>query len=204
MESWFRRQVIRPIYEHRARWTYRRLRKWIRPEDRVLDIGAGDCRVDELLQRKTGCQVTPVDVEDFNTTALPLVMFDGTRLPFDDQSFDVALIVFVLHHAEDPRAVLAEARRVTRRHVIVFEDVNQTGWDRWTFRGFHRLLEWSERISLPHHELSPEQWSALAAEVGFAEDWRGHVGRQLSYLASRHVQFVWNARHATESTRRAA
>ncbi len=198
MASWIRSQVIRRIYEHRARWTLRRLRSLIRPTDRVLDIGAGDCRVDELLQRKVGCQVTSVDVEDFNTTARPLTLFDGVRLPCDDQSFDVALIIFVLHHAADPRAVLAEARRVTRRQVIVFEDVNQTAWDRWTFRGFHRLLQWSERISLPYHEWSPAQWTALATELGYQPEEPIAAGRQLGWLASRHVQFIWNT--APQST----
>ncbi|MBL8829925.1 MAG: class I SAM-dependent methyltransferase [Planctomycetaceae bacterium] len=197
MAGFIRDKVIRPIYEHRARWTLRRLRAHIKSTDHVLDIGAGDCRVDELLQRKVGCQVTPVDVEDFNTTSLPLTMFDGTRLPFEDNSFDVSLVIFVLHHAQDPRAVLAEARRVTRRHVIVFEDVNTTTWDRWTFRSFHRLLEWSEHISRPFHEWTPEQWTALAEELGYREDYRGLAGRQLGPLASRHVQFVWHTAKQT-------
>ncbi len=203
MAGFFRDHVIRPIYEHRARWTLRRLRAHIKRTDHVLDIGAGDCRVDELLQRKVGCQVTPVDVEDFNTTSLPLTMFDGTRLPFKDDSFDVSLVIFVLHHAQDPRAVLAEARRVTRRHVIVFEDVNTTTWDRWTFRGFHRLLEWSEHISRPYHEWTPQQWTSLAQELGYREDYSGLAGRQLGPLASRHVQFVWHTAKERAASRAA-
>ena len=86
---------------------------FIKPSDRILDVGAGDCRLDVLLQKKVGCEVVPVDVEDFNETQLALTIFDGKRLPFPDDSFDAVLLIFVLHHAEDAQAVLAEARRVT-------------------------------------------------------------------------------------------
>lgn len=179
------------IYEYRARWGTRRLLPWVQPGDRVLDIGAGDCRLSQRLARKGDCEVVPVDVEDFNRTTLPLTRLDGLHLPFPDKSFDVALLLFVLHHAEDARAVLQEALRVCRRSVLVFEDVNLTRWDRWTFRAFHRWLAWSEGISRPHHELTPDEWSALAGSVGLREHARTPLGRQLGPCASRHVLFVW-------------
>lgn len=185
------RRITERVYEHRARWSARRLRPWIRERDRVLDYGAGDCRVDLILQQRAKCEVVPVDVEDFNRTPLALTLYDGQRLPFEDHSFDVVLLLFVLHHAEDARAVLREAGRVCRRHIIAFEDVNQTWWDRTVFRGFHRWLAWSQKISRPHHELSPDQWVQLAADEGFATHSREPLGRQLGPFASRHVAFIW-------------
>jgi len=179
------------VYRHRARWTLRHMQPFLRPDDRVLDVGAGDCCLSELIHRKVGCEVVAVDVEDYNTTSVPLTLYDGTILPFEADSFDVSLLVFVLHHAKDARAVLEEAKRVTRRFVIVFEDMNHTLWDRWSFRGFHRWLEWSQKIPRPHHELSPGDWSKLASELGFHEHWQGPVGRQLGFFASRHIAFVW-------------
>jgi SAM-dependent methyltransferase len=167
------------------------VRPLVRPGDRVLDIGAGDCRLDLLLKRDPVCDVVPVDVADGNRTDLPLTLFNGSRLPFPDDSFDVALLVFVLHHAEDPRAVLTEARRVSRRQVIVFEDVNVTWRDRLVFRGFHRWAEWSQNLTYPHHEWPPERWSRLAAEVGLYQRSSSLVGRQLGHFASRNVLFDW-------------
>jgi SAM-dependent methyltransferase len=54
-------------------------------------------------------------------------------LPFADKSFDVALLLFVLHHlppALAPR-VLAEARRVAREQVLVFDHTrSDVAWQR--------------------------------------------------------------------------
>jgi SAM-dependent methyltransferase len=185
------RQAVDRVAGHRARWTARRVAPLIGPNDRVLDVGAGDCRLDLILQQRIGCEVVPVDVEDFNQTILPLVRYDGRRLPFPDDSFDVVLLVFVLHHAKDPREVLAEARRVSRRQVVVIEDVNWTWWDRLVFRGFHRWAEWSQKVPRPHHEWPPEKWTRLAADVGLREQWSGPIGRQLGCIASRHILFDW-------------
>jgi len=133
----------------------------------------------------------PVDVEDYNRTPLELTLFDGRELPFADASFDIVLLLFVLHHAEDARAVLREATRVCRRHVIVFEDVNLTWLDRLVFRGFHRLLAWSEKIPRPHREWTPAQWQRLARQTGLSERATEPLGRQLGPLASRHIAFIW-------------
>jgi SAM-dependent methyltransferase len=44
---------------------------------------------------------------------------DGRTLPFADASFDAALCLEVLEHIEEPRAFLAEVRRVAPRQLIV-------------------------------------------------------------------------------------
>ncbi len=55
--------------------------------------------------------------------SLHLVASVGDPLPFADKSFDVALLLFVLHHLPPAivPGVLAEAARVARRHVLVFD-----------------------------------------------------------------------------------
>lgn len=184
--------IRRHVYSHRARWTARKLSRFITASDRVLDIGAGDCRLDALLRKKIGCEIVPVDVEDFNETELPLTLFDGKRLPFEDESFDVVLLIFVLHHAEDAKACLEEARRVCRKRVVVFEDVTSGVWDRFVFRTFHRWLAWSERISYPYREWRPAQWSELARSLELSEEAAEPLGRQLGIFSCRHIAFAWN------------
>ena len=61
---------------------------------------------------------------DWNVSSLPLVRFDGTSLPFEDDTFDFALFIDVLHHAEDQKRILEDAMRVAPR-VIVSEPLHE-------------------------------------------------------------------------------
>jgi ubiquinone/menaquinone biosynthesis C-methylase UbiE len=184
------------VHDHRAEWSFKKTSQWIRPGERVLNLGAGDCRLDLLLKNRAGCDMVPVDVESHNETTLALTLYDGKSLPFSDQSVDVVLLLWVLHHAEDPRAVLSEAHRVARRAVIVFEDRNDSVMDRMIFRAFHRFLRWSQGFSLPHHEWTHDQWSRLGQKVGFKTASEGVIGRQLGYFASCSIGFVWEPIHS--------
>ncbi len=98
------------------------------PDDaspRLLDIGTGTGRVLELLAPRVA-QGLGVDASkamlalararlaraDFSHCAVRLA--DMYRLPLADASFDIAVLQMVLHYAEDPAGVLAEAARVLR------------------------------------------------------------------------------------------
>lgn len=98
--------------------------------DRVLDVGAGNCLLCQELSRR-GYDVIPVDVKNlsFVDDIVP-VAYDGTALPFGDDSFDVALVITVLHHAPDPNAVLAEAKRVAKR-IIVIEEIYENAFEKY-------------------------------------------------------------------------
>src|SRR5207302_2918195 len=57
-------------------------------------------------------------------TNLRFQLADAERLPFGEQTFDIVVSRFALHHCEDPRRVLTEMARVCRIHgVVVIEDL---------------------------------------------------------------------------------
>ncbi|MDX1547141.1 MAG: class I SAM-dependent methyltransferase [Rhodothermales bacterium] len=109
----------------------------------VLDLGAGEGYVGAILGEGRGVQVTLADVLPMNRTGLPHVLYDGQHLPFGDDAFDVTVLYFVLHHAEDPRAVVREALRVTKGRVVVVESVYEKAWDRHLLE---RLDRWANRV----------------------------------------------------------
>ncbi|HEX6839869.1 MAG TPA: class I SAM-dependent methyltransferase, partial [Polyangia bacterium] len=65
-------------------------------------------------------------------------LYEGTKLPCADRSYDVVLLNFVLHHLpnEDKLKLLAEARRIARRRLFVFEDTPRTPID-WLAAWLH-------------------------------------------------------------------
>lgn len=95
---------------------------FIPPQRNVLEIGAGNGLVADMLQRQSGASFTLLDVVDYNRTTLQLHVFDGKSLPFPDNAFDMTLLIFVLHHNPDPRPVLREALRVARQGVLLVEN----------------------------------------------------------------------------------
>jgi ubiquinone/menaquinone biosynthesis C-methylase UbiE len=75
-----------------------------------------------MLHDATGADFTLLDVVDYNRSKLPMHVYDGRNLPFEENSFDLALLVFVLHHNPDPMPVMREAMRVARKGVLVVEN----------------------------------------------------------------------------------
>lgn len=188
-----RKKIIlkKPVIHYQANWSLERLKQWIQPGDSVLDLGAGDCRLGELLIDKCQCTVTNLEVEDYNITNLPLILYNGRDIPFPDNSFDVVIILFVLHHTADPQYVLEEAKRVCRRAIIVFEDFIDNASDRAYFRLFHGFLNGCTGLAHPNHEFSSDEWSQLARKIGLRETWKKSIGRRFGFIASRHIGYVW-------------
>jgi SAM-dependent methyltransferase len=90
-----------------------------RPGERILEIGCGEgANLHHLRAR--GAIRFGVDFSRAKTafahhaTEAHTVTADAARLPFADASFDAVLIRDVLHHVDNPAAVLGEARRVLR------------------------------------------------------------------------------------------
>jgi SAM-dependent methyltransferase len=91
-------------------------RAWVRAgaHGLVLDIGSADGRAREWIEN---CEYVGLD---YPTTAIamygtrPDVFADGAALPFADATFDTVLLLEVLEHVADARAVLAEIARVLK------------------------------------------------------------------------------------------
>jgi ubiquinone/menaquinone biosynthesis C-methylase UbiE len=88
------------------------------PGSRLADIGGGTGNYALPLARR-GWRPLVVDrspemLEHADGKGLETLLADAQELPLDDESFDAVLVISMLHHVDDPRAVLAEAKRVLR------------------------------------------------------------------------------------------
>src|SRR3990167_7116997 len=101
----------------------REILSYLKPNSKVLDIGSGSGIIAKQIEEKLGVKIALVDVVDKRRVNLPLTIYDGRKLPFENETFDAALLIFVLHHAEDPAEVLAEAKRVVKDKIIIYEDI---------------------------------------------------------------------------------
>jgi ubiquinone/menaquinone biosynthesis C-methylase UbiE len=137
------------------------LKPFIEPNQHIVEIGAGNGIVAEMLHNAIGTDFTLLEVVDYNATKLPMRVFDGKTLPFEDNSFDKAMLVFVLHHNPDPRPIMREALRVSRHGVLVVEN-DTRGFIK---KPFTRMIDSTEHLhrGVPpcYHTKSTQEWRAL-------------------------------------------
>jgi len=92
------------------------------PEIKALEIGAGSGYFSYHLDKYCRLLVT-----DMNREILWLnpvrdkEVCDASKLPFDDNSFDVVFSFNVLHHLDYPQEAIKEARRVSKNYVVLLE-----------------------------------------------------------------------------------
>jgi ubiquinone/menaquinone biosynthesis C-methylase UbiE len=86
------------------------VRKTISKGSSILDFGAGNGVIrDELV--KYGYSVVSIDVE--GASSHPQIRtYDGHRIPYEDNTFDACLCIYVLHHIPHHASILYELRRV--------------------------------------------------------------------------------------------
>lgn len=164
MDETVRRTSVESL-ERRAEFFVSRFEGRLPAASRVLDIGGGWGFYSEPLERR-GHHLTVLDVVKPALQKAPVIIYEGGRFPFPDQSFDVSLLVTMLHHVPDPEALIREAGRVTRRFLIVVEDLYHHAWGRfWTVLR-DRLYNF-EFFGHPCQFRKKEDWVALFGKLGY-------------------------------------
>jgi SAM-dependent methyltransferase len=151
--------VHAPFHNRRVRVLAGHLARAIPGPGSVLDLGAGDgFLASALMARRPDLTVAGVDVVERPQTLIPVTLYDGRTLPFPDGSFDYVTIVDVLHHTEDPVAVLAEARRVARRGVVVKDHLREGFLAGPVLRAMDWFGNAGDGVPMPYNFLSRAEW----------------------------------------------
>ena len=143
----------------RSRGVVKRLLPHLQEPGRTLDIGSGSGTVTSLLIDH-GLDVFPLDIHNISfSSAVTPTMYDGYRMPFRDNAFGTSLLVFVLHHTPDPVRLLAEARRVSRR-ILVLEDIIVSGVHKVVTAALDSILN-VEFLNQPHSNKRDGEWRRI-------------------------------------------
>jgi len=92
------------------------------PGRTLVNVGAGAGAYEPRDRMVVAVEPSPVMIAQRPADAAVAVVAAAERLPFVDDSFDVAMALHTVHHWDDPAAGLAELRRVARRVVVVAGD----------------------------------------------------------------------------------
>jgi SAM-dependent methyltransferase len=168
------------------------------PFSRVLDVGTGAGDVAAYIRSRISVQMISLDVVNYNTFNMPMVVYDGSRMPFHDKVFDCTLLFYTLHHTIDVNTIINEVVRVTRNKVIVLEDVYRNRWQLFRLRVLDFLLNVGHGVSLPYNFKRFDDWKTIFMSRGFTlEDAREfHSARLVD--PSPHAFFVFAVESSQE------
>ena len=111
------------IYSFAAKRMCLECSDFIKTNSRILDLGCGSAIIANEFQKFFRAEVVGADVGDHRILPINFHLIDGFSVPFPDKSFDTVLINYVLHHSQNPLALLKEAERVAKDKIIIYEDL---------------------------------------------------------------------------------
>jgi len=132
----------------------------------IIDIGCGSGLITEKLQDQAQ-SVVGFDVVNHNLShKIKFTLGSPDKpLPFKNKEFDYALLIFVLHHSNDPIYLLKEVNRISK-HVVIFEDVIINPLQKYYTLLMDTVLN-LEFKNHPHRNKSNAEWKNTFSEIGY-------------------------------------
>ena len=132
----------------------------------VLDVGSGDgLLAHHVLATRRDLTWTAVDTLARPHAHVPVQIFDGHSLPFPAKTFDIALFVDVLHHADDPLSLMREAVRVTRGSLLIKDHLREGVLAGPTLRFMDWVGNAGWGVRLPYNYWDSSQWNRACEEL---------------------------------------
>ena len=144
----------------------------------VLDVGCGSGDIARLIMKsRSDVKISGIDVLVREDTAIPVKGYDGHTFPHEDNSFDVVMFVDVLHHTQNTEELLSEARRVSRKYVILKDHTLEGLFSQSRLK----FMDWVGNrrfgVNLTYNYHTKQQWFKAFDDSGLAvETWKTKLG----------------------------
>ncbi len=160
----FFRKISLKVWQKRTRSIFKNIRPYLNKQDKILDIGAGGCSVCKALMQN-GFNVTPLDIKNLSCEEdIKPVIFDGEKNPFNDNEFNVSLLITVLHHILQPEKIILEAKRVSQS-IVIQEDIHKNSIQKYLTFLMDSITN-LELLGHPHSNKSDKEWKQLFNKLG--------------------------------------
>jgi SAM-dependent methyltransferase len=155
------------VFERRTRLLSKVLANLVPSGAVVLDVGCGDGTIGYTIgQLSPTALVSGLEVALRPSCLIECRGFDGVHIPLSDASVDVCLFVDVLHHAAGIADLLREARRVTRRYVLIKDHLCEGKFDRTVLSVMDWVGNRGHGVKLPYNYQSRGQWHQILSDCG--------------------------------------
>lgn len=131
----------------------------------VIDIGAGDGKIDKMIQDTCNIPITGIDVLVRDTTYIPVTEYDGITIPMKDNSVDATMMIDVLHHTDNPAIVFNEAIRVSNNYIIIKDHIKSNWLSYIKLKMMDYVGNKHYSVRLPYNYLTKEEWQQLVDDA---------------------------------------
>lgn len=144
----------------------------------VLDVGCGDGEMASILMKqRSDITLQGLDVLVRPHTRISVQCYDGRTIPFPNASFDVVMLMDVLHHSDDPMILLREAARVMRKVLIIKDHLCESAWDNLTLRFMDTIGNARYGVALPYAYWPKRKWFEAFKILGATIcEWKTDLG----------------------------
>jgi len=183
------------VYNRRASVLRDHLAELLPQNASVLDVGCGDGLLSYLImQKRPDVKIKGVDILGRSQTQIPVEQFDGEVIPYGDGTFEVTMLVDVLHHTIDPMVLLHEAVRVARKAVVIKDHTCNGLFDKLTLRLMDQVGNARHGVALPYNYWSQQRWFEAVDTLGLKiATWKKDLRlypRPARWLFDRSLHFI--------------
>lgn len=162
--------------------------------DKILDLGGGDGLLALEIKERLEKEVILVDIIDYNFTEIPLILYDPEgEIPLDNSEADTTILFTVLHHSNDPKHLLEEAARITKKRLIIIEayaDEEHITISNSFFDWFYNRVIGDEDINVPLNFLKIKGWELLLKSLGYVINKTENLGFSEPLIPEQHVLII--------------
>lgn len=165
------------------------------PRAKVLDVGCGDGLIASLIQQaRPDISIQGIDVLVRPNTHIKVTKYDGTKIPFEEKSFDTVMFVDVLHHTDDPFFLLAEAARVSSNCIVLKDHTDEGLLSNETLRFMDWVGNKPHGVRLPYNYWTLNQWDKAIKNLNLKKEvWEKNLGiypKPMDWIFGRSLHFV--------------
>ena len=156
--------MIQYIIQRNIEWKIKLIKPFFNGHENVLDFGCGDLSLARALKTQMpNISVTGIDVvgQTLKKRGLIRIIYDGKKLPFRSNTFDIVIAFHVFHHCEDQNFSYRECMRVTKKKVIFVEPIVRFRLERYSMG----LMDWlynswkKDKIPFTFEYKTKNQWN---------------------------------------------
>lgn len=133
----------------------------------VLDVGCDDGTMAILIkEKKPNLNINGIDIQENRECKIHKKLYDGKKIPYEDNSFDVVMSIDVLHHTNNIKFLLEEMKRVSKKYIILKDHIIDSRISKWGISIFDYLSNLPYGIKCTFNYLTEEEWIKYFNELG--------------------------------------